>query len=264
MDSIVEKKERSRAYPSISLSDAIEKISLIKDNLGRGPYSRESIAHAIGYSSVSGTSATKIGALVHFGLLDIERGGVYQLTDLAKMIASPKDDNEYNHAIITSIRKPALYNELIERFKGSSLPKLLPNILEREYKIISRQSKYVSELFIESLTYANLLRNGIVINESIASNIANSTEEQHMDQTYASSTTNHFTQDVSENPHINRERNIEGITSDNHRKIQIPLSKDRNAFLIVPEPMDEKDFSKIIAWLNFHAEIFEMEKPEIR
>lgn len=154
--------ERSAAYPAINLKDAIDAMEQLRKNLGvSGKYSRESAAQGLGYLGVSGASARKVAALVHYGLL-IREGNTYRQSLLATRIALALTDDEKLGAIRESAKCPKLFNNLIEQLEGQALPAMLPNLLSRDYSINEKVSKDVAEVFRQSIEFAGLLNNGIV------------------------------------------------------------------------------------------------------
>lgn len=162
-------RDRSSAYPSINLGEAIECIEKIKKALSNAPFNRENGAKALGYSGVSGASAAKIAALVHFGLVS-RTGDVYKLSLLADRILIHKSEEDKKNAIVEALKNPKLYRELIEEFKNQALPTLLNHILVRDHKISEKVSKQVVKDFSSSLEFAGLLINGVVSEGSTAKN----------------------------------------------------------------------------------------------
>jgi hypothetical protein len=152
---------RSAAYPGITLEKAIEATKLLRDNLGAGPYSRDSAAAALGYKAVSGASIQKISACVHFGLLT-RKSNAYSQSELADKMFRYISEDERVQAIRTAVQKPTLYTKLITEFSGRALPKMLDNVLVRNYGITERVAKDAASVFEKSLQFAGLLQNGII------------------------------------------------------------------------------------------------------
>ncbi len=161
MSEAIKEKRRSAAYPGVSLEDALTATKQLRDNLGAGPYSRESAAQAMGYNGVSGASSTKVAACVHFGLLDRENN-VYRQSDLSKQIFVFTSEDERRAALRVAIQKPTLYAKLFEAFDGSALPAMLSNVLVRNYQITERVAKEAASNFIHSAEYAGVLANGVL------------------------------------------------------------------------------------------------------
>ena len=152
---------RSTAYPGITLEKAIEATKLLRDNLGTGPYSRDSAATALGYKAVSGASIQKISACVHFGLLS-RKSNAYSQSELADKMFRFISEEERVQAIRQAVQKPTLYTKLISEFSGRALPKMLDNVLVRNYGITERVAKDVANVFEKSVQFAGLLQNGII------------------------------------------------------------------------------------------------------
>lgn len=154
-------RKRSAAYPVIELETATEKLSHIKDNIGSGPYDRDTLARGLGYSGVSGASSRIIAALVHYSLLD-RTGNTYQQSEIATKILMPTNENEKQSAIAEAFLSPVLFNNLIQKYKGESLPNRLEFILVREHGINEKKSTEVAEIFKKSAKYAGYLKNGVI------------------------------------------------------------------------------------------------------
>lgn len=155
------KRERSVAYPSFSLNEAIEYSDQLRKALGKGPYSRDEAAIALGYKGVSGISATKISTMVHFGLLN-RNGNTYSQSELAERINHPLSDEDRNNAVNEAIQIPKLYKDLLAQFSGQALPTQLGNILIRK-GISAKISDSVAENFRNSLEFSGSLKNGVVL-----------------------------------------------------------------------------------------------------
>lgn len=156
--------DRRMAYPSISLSEAVKFIIQLRQSLGKGPYGRKDASIGLGYKGISGASATKISALVHFGLLT-KSGNTYTQSDLAERITHPVSEEDKHNAISESLMVPEIYNNLITDYSGQALPTQLGNILIRK-GINAKISEKVAMNFQNSLEFAGLLKNGVILSKS--------------------------------------------------------------------------------------------------
>lgn len=161
-----QKREKSSAYPSISLGEAVNSLKKLQDNLGSGPYSRDSAAKGLGYSGVSGASASKIAAISYFGLLS-KKNGIYTQTDLAKRVLFPADDATMSGNFLQAVKCPSLYGKLIERYRNQAMPQKLENILITDYKISPKAAKEAVDIFRESIEFAGILKNGVIVEGEI-------------------------------------------------------------------------------------------------
>ena len=155
------KKDRSTAYPAIPLGDAIEYSKKLIASYPKSQFDRASAATSIGYATLSGASAPKVAALVHYGLLD-RRGNAYKNSDLAERILHFSTEEEKAEAILEAVKHPKLFESLIGEYSGRAIPPTLNNILFRQYKISLKVADTVVKIFKDSLEFAGLYSNGIV------------------------------------------------------------------------------------------------------
>lgn len=170
------KRERSTAYPSFHLGEAIDLSFKLREAMGKGPYGRDEAAVALGYKGVSGISATKISTMVHFGLLN-RNGNTYSQSELAERINHPLSDEDRNNAISEAVQIPKLYKDLLAQFSGQALPTQLGNILIRK-GISAKISDSVAENFQKSLEFSGSLKNGVVLTTPDFSNKKSDTQEE--------------------------------------------------------------------------------------
>jgi len=159
------KRNRSAAYPSSSLAEAVDHLKLIHNDLGKGPYDRDSAAKSIGYNGVSGASASKIAALVHYGLIQ-RVGSGYIETELGTSIALSIDQDEESKALLEAFKSPTLFSKLLSDFSGKALPAKLEIILVRQYRITEQASKDAAKAFRESAEFVGVLKNGFLTSEA--------------------------------------------------------------------------------------------------
>ncbi len=150
-------RERSKAYPGCALEDCVRFTGMIKKALGRGTHDRESLAKAMGFSTVSGAVSPKIAALVHFGLLE-RTGSGYELSALSRSITDPLDDGEHRKAVRDAFALPTLYQDIIDKFEpDGKIPSQLATHLHRFHGITDAASAQAAEIFVSSGRYAGVL-----------------------------------------------------------------------------------------------------------
>lgn len=131
----MEKKQRSPAYPSMSLREAVDRVGALHKVIGTHATSREMVAKGLGYSSLSGASATTISAINKYGLIE-GRGDDVKVSDRAMAILHPHSDAERRQALRDAALEPDLFRELHDRFPGDT-----PNAdLLRNYLLRNRFS----------------------------------------------------------------------------------------------------------------------------
>lgn len=155
------KKDRSTAYPAIPLVEAIDYSKKLITAYPKSTFDRESAATSMGYKTLSGASAPKVAALVHYGLLD-RKGNAYKNSDLAERILHYSTEEDKTEAILEAAKHPKLFESLIIEYSGRAIPPTLNNILVRQYKISLKVAEVVVKIFKDSLEFAGLYSNGIV------------------------------------------------------------------------------------------------------
>ena len=153
-------RERSTSYPAINLQEAIEYSAKLISAYPRSSFDRISGAKAMGYDSISGASAPKIAALVHYGLLE-RKGNSYKNSELAGRIHDSISDQEKKDAIIEAVRNPKLFSALITEYTGFAIPPTLGSILIRQYGISRKVAEKTVKTFKESAEFATICQNGV-------------------------------------------------------------------------------------------------------
>ena len=111
-------KVRSPSYPSISLKEAIEKVTMIYEQNYQSPVQRAVAAELMGYGGLNGKSLGVLAALSKYGLIE-GRGDDTRVSDLAlSIIAHEPGAPERGTAIQTAASKPELFSEIDNRFAG--------------------------------------------------------------------------------------------------------------------------------------------------
>ena len=155
-------KSRRKA-PAHGLAEAKAFLAVLEKNLGRGPFSRDSMAQALGHAPGSGPFSRKAGSLSHYGLIE-RSGGAAKISALGISILRPIDKREEQSSTAKAAQMPTLYQELVRRFAGNALPSMLGNILVREFGVHLNSSEEVAKTFRETMAHAGLLRHGILSN----------------------------------------------------------------------------------------------------
>ncbi|MDA7984134.1 MAG: hypothetical protein MPJ52_01030 [Alphaproteobacteria bacterium] len=113
---------RSLKAPSIGLGKAVESVCVIHAKENRSDMTRDLVAKHMGYTSAgSGTTLGALSSLFKFGLLE-GKGSQVRVSDLGVTIAAyRKGDPERAQAVKVAASKPALFAELDERSKSSTI-----------------------------------------------------------------------------------------------------------------------------------------------
>ncbi len=157
-----QKKERSTAYPSISLEQALEYSTKLVESYRKNSFSRQNAVEGIGYTKITGDTAQKVAALGHYGLLEKTGTGTYRNTELAQRICYFTSEEQKTEDVTTAAQQPKLFRTLIADHQGQSLPTRLKNILINPHGINPNVADKVAENFKTTLEFAGLLNNGVV------------------------------------------------------------------------------------------------------
>lgn len=151
-------KLRSRAYPAITLSEAIGLLRQIQKQIGLDQRDRNTIAQALGYAGGhSGIAARKTAALGHFGLMDV-RDGLYSPTGLAEDILDEGNETRYRTALREACLSPTLFREIIRRYEPvGRVPRQLALTLSLDHGIQEQARDEVAHIFMESARFAGIL-----------------------------------------------------------------------------------------------------------
>lgn len=176
------KKERSTAYPGVSVQDAIEFSKILVDSYGKSPFNREAALQALKLKP-GGSSFTKVAALVHYGLLT-RQGNAYGISELAERIVYFTSEEAQKAAIVEATLKPKLFSSLVTEYTGRAVPNLLRNILIQQHKINRNVADNVAGIFKDSIEHAGLYVNGIIASEPAAASEVSDGEEDPVAEDY--------------------------------------------------------------------------------
>jgi hypothetical protein len=109
-------RQRSPSYPSTPLEEAIELVRKIHNAERTNPIDREVAAKAMGYSGISGRSATVLSNLLQFGLVEKTGKNEVRVTQRAIDILYPDTDESKAEALRAAAREPELFQAIAGRF----------------------------------------------------------------------------------------------------------------------------------------------------
>ncbi len=230
-------RERSRNYPGIPLERVIDFAQEFKTKVGVKT-SVKAVTDTFGVKKAnSGTISIKLGSLRQFGLLE-GRAENLILSDLAKKILVPVNQDTKTQAIREAFLKPDLYQELANDFNNESIPEGLANLLFHKYGITEAGKENAAKCFVESARFAGFLRDdGIfVISEGVGSEdkpVADPSLE----------TTNQFRSDLLEKMPPSPVPNGE-------QSMTISLTGQRRAVLMVPHDVNMNDLEILKAQIE--------------
>jgi hypothetical protein len=110
-------KGRSPRYPRIPLQDAIVHARALYDGAHRSVISSDTAYRVMGFNGKNGSSATALGAVRQFGLVDGLRGDL-RISNLALRLLEPSSREEYVIALKEAATQPEVFSELFSHFDG--------------------------------------------------------------------------------------------------------------------------------------------------
>jgi len=111
------KLHRSPNYPSIALSDAIQRLQDVWKQEKKASTTSEVIIRHLGYDPKSGSGIRALSALRQYGLLD-ESGGQYRVSELGfTLLHFPEGSPERQQALREAARKPAIFGDILAKYE---------------------------------------------------------------------------------------------------------------------------------------------------
>lgn len=112
----MDSRQRSPSYPSSPLEQAIDMARELHLVERTNPVDREVAAKAMGYTGISGRSATVLSNLIQYGLLVKTGKNEVRLTPRAVEILYPDTQASRVSALRDAAREPELFQRIMDRF----------------------------------------------------------------------------------------------------------------------------------------------------
>jgi hypothetical protein len=114
-------QSRSPRYPRYDLQAAIAYAKRFYDGAHRSVVDTHTAYRVMGFAGKTGASATALGAVRQYGLVEAPRGGV-RISSLGLQILEPANLEEYVDALHVAANQPTVFAQLTAHFEGD-LPK---------------------------------------------------------------------------------------------------------------------------------------------
>lgn len=161
-------RSRSPRFPSYPLNDAIRFADHIYEGIHRAPVDAETAFRLMGFKGRSGASATALGSVRQFGLIE-GIGEKTRISELALRILQPESEAEKIGAIRFASEQPEVFRAVFDRFEGR-----LPSVDDPIKAFLIRElgfSKPGADLCTGSLRATYELVSAMVANQSEPSNV---------------------------------------------------------------------------------------------
>jgi hypothetical protein len=145
-------------YPRHSLERALRiPKAILEQNAGRECTQQES-ASFVGVNYNRGPYVVELSSASKFGLLERSSGRV-RLTDLARTILHPHDEEAHLKGLRNAVLKAPGISDVYKRYRGENLPEEQPlnNALVAKFRIPQDKLGEFKEIFKQSLEYAKLI-----------------------------------------------------------------------------------------------------------
>jgi len=115
-------RQRSPAYPTVSLPEALERVGKLFKEDGRAGATPAIAAKHIGYATAHGLAYSVLSALKKFGLLDEGNGRVFPSQRAIELLNLPTNDPRRIQGLKDAALSPQIYRELVEQHIQTGLP----------------------------------------------------------------------------------------------------------------------------------------------
>jgi hypothetical protein len=152
-----------RPYPRVTLKDAVEIPLVIRHKNGGNPWTPHEIAVALDRSSKTNAFFYLTTASRDFGLTTGSRdASEIALTELGRRLAYAETPEEESSTRLEAFLSVDLFRQVLEYYKGSSLPemKYVRNTLENKFHLNPSVHEEFAELFRQNCEYLGL-REGV-------------------------------------------------------------------------------------------------------
>jgi hypothetical protein len=149
------------AYPYYLWQRSLDLATVVNTAGGsRSPVSRATIAHGLGMSKTASALDQLLASARAFAM--IEGRGAFALTETAKRYFYPRDDRESRRSELEMFASPKVFQFLITRFDGNSLPptNTLANILMQDAAVGKSWKDRVASIFVEAATRLRIIDGG--------------------------------------------------------------------------------------------------------
>jgi hypothetical protein len=242
---VLKKRERSPAYPFLSLREALGRVATLWQHEKRNSVPVPVAAGHWDYASKSSGAFQTIAALKQFGLVTDEGSGAkrhIRLSELALSILREEETSEpwFTH-VKTAALKPQIHRDLWSRY-GAELPsdKTIQTYLVFDRKFSEQSANALIKEYRDTATFAQLSESDTVEE----SETIGESEERNM---------NTLTDQLPSKTH----------SAGSVREFAVPLPSGAIAAFKIPFPMSEEDFKQYSSLLNaYKTAIVKKEEKE--
>lgn len=242
-------KSRSPRYPRLSVLTSVGYARKIYEGAHRSEIDSDTAYRVMGFAGKNGASATALGALRQFGLVDGLRGDL-RISDLALRILEPSCTDEYVESLHEAANKPDVFEAVLRQF-----PEGLPSSDEavRSFLIRNLQfSRAGADDLISSLRET--------LSELEAENSRNGSKSVSPE---IQSAVGVEKEQPERSPPKDMARSIFPAEGQLEEFIRIPLTRDCNAELRLSGPITDDAIARLIKYIDLMKDVWTESPKEL-
>jgi hypothetical protein len=149
-------RERSPNYPGHGLDRSLQDLQLLYKRESRTVVPQEVAVKAWGYNSLSGSARSRLAALRHYGLLEMQKNGQVRVSTRGVTLALRSPDTaDYKQALRDAALTPTIFQELLDTKRGASDEALVHHLIVNK-KFSPDGAKRVLEVYRANAEFAAL------------------------------------------------------------------------------------------------------------
>jgi len=255
-----EASKRSASYPSLTPLEAYNFALKVNNKFSNQEVTRKEIGHALGVHDLSisrNVAATRAYGFFEKNLVKGEKDFKYKVTNLFGDVFRNENEKQKKLALIIAFGKPKLWQELISKFDGATIPEELYNTLIKHHGITDTASKEVADIFVKSGKEVGVINDSRVLNYKVSLNATSKTQYAEIIEETPNNNTGITTNTLSpvrvEPEYALPETDI---------KVPIHLTKNKRAYMVYPADINNKDIQLLEHAIKGILLRLELEKDE--
>ncbi|NII28615.1 hypothetical protein HB364_26260 [Pseudoflavitalea sp. X16] len=253
-------QRRSASYPALTPLEAYNFALKVNNKYSNQDVTRKEIGHALNVHDLSISRDVAAAAAYGFFNKTLNKGEKefkYQVTELFLDVFRYENEKQKKLALITAFGKPKLWQELISKFDGATIPEELYNTLVKHHSITDAASKEVADIFIRSGKEVGVINENRVLNYKVSLNAIAKTQ---------------YAEIIDETPNGNngtpnslppaRVESNDYIVPNADIKVPIHLTKNKMAYMVYPADINNKDIRLLDHAIKGILLRLELEKEE--
>ncbi|MCK5476441.1 MAG: hypothetical protein KAI55_00805 [Candidatus Aenigmarchaeota archaeon] len=239
---IKQTKERSVLYPYYNLKESIEFAKIVHKLAGKGIVADNVVAKELGVKSNANSLTYKISSAKQFGLIIRSKEGL-GVTQRIKSIIFPLPGQELINLYRDVVKLPPLYAKIFQQYSDEFLPEKegLSNVMVHQ-GVAQNAKNRAAKIFLSSINFAKYLDANRILNHQNEE----PTKDEQLDESFEDEKCNN----EIKTPEQNDIFNTNNIDRNKYQKLDLALTNDRNAIIIVPKDIDKKDVERLTKLLE--------------